>query len=43
MGALFRFFAGRRLARLLPGGWITMMLFGWLRRRRAARRVGPPR
>jgi hypothetical protein len=47
MGALLRFFIGRRLLRFLPGGWVTMLLappaFRFLRNRLRRRRgSGPP-
>ena len=34
MRRLIRYFAGRRLLPLLPGGWFTLLVLRWLRRRR---------
>lgn len=34
MRALLKYLAGRRLVRLLPGGWLTLLALRWLRRRR---------
>ncbi len=52
IGGFIRYFLGRRLARLLPGGWLAVLLLsptvrnaakrGWARYRSRGLPPGPP-
>jgi len=52
IAGFFRYFLGRRLARLLPGGWLAVLLLsptvrnaakrGWARYRSRGLPPGPP-